>query len=218
MQSVSTNTHTVVMDGFGRIVIVIADTLSGVNIGQTIPEGTLGWDKNSGSISRYESGSWVTTLTQSGITGDVTGTASRVSGNVVVTAAGTRKQEFSNGGQLVTGVIDEETTLSLVATTTNGATAIPAGSRVLAVLARVTEVIDTATAIEIGITAVDTDGYVPSMAVAAGTKSVAQGALVGLASPRASAATYTILANGQPSSTGKVRVQILYETLTAPTS
>ena len=211
------------MDGFGRIVIVIADTLSGVNIGQTIPEGTLGWDKNSGSISRYESGSWVTTLVQSGITGDITGAVTgnvtgNVTGSVTIPSTGSRTQSLGNGAQLVTGVIDEETTLSLVATTTNGATAIPANSRVLAVLARVTEVIDTATAIEIGITAVDTDGYVPSMAVAAGTTSVAQGALVGLASPRAGAATYTILANGQPAATGKVRVKIVYETLTAPTS
>lgn len=227
MQSISTNVHTVVKDDRGRIVLVIADTLSGVSIGETIPEGTLGWDKNSGSFSVYTSGSWVASLNQAiagAITGNVTGNVTGdVTGDVtgslsVPGATDTVAYTFTNGGVVRTGVIDEETTLSLVATTTNGATAIPANSRVLAVLARVTEVIDTATAIEIGITAVDTDGYVPSMAVAAGTKSVAQGALVGLASPRAGAATYTILANGQPAATGKVRVQILYETLTAPTS
>ena len=219
MQSVSTNTHTVVMDGFGRIVIVIADTLSGVNIGVTIPEGTLGWDKNSGSLSRYVGGSWVTTLVQSGITGDITGNVTgNVTGSVSIPQTGSRTQSFGNGASLVTGVINEETTLSLVATTTDGATQIPANSRVLAVMAIVTQVIDTATAIEIGITAVDTDGYLLTQAVAAGTKNVACGALVGLAAPRANATTYTILANGQPSSTGKVRVVILYETLTAPTS
>jgi hypothetical protein len=141
-----------------------------------------------------------------------------VTGSVTIPSTGSRTQSLGNGASLVTGVIDEETTLSLVATTTNGATQIPANSRVLAVLARVTQVIDTATAIEIGITAVDTDGYLTTMAVAAGTTNVAQGALVGLAAPRANAATYTILANGQPSSTGKVRVKIVYETLTAPTS
>lgn len=223
MQSISTNTHTVIKDDRGRIVLVIADTLSGVAIGESIPEGTLGWDKNSGSLSRYVSGSWVTTLVQSGITGDITGAVTgnvtgNVTGSVSIPQTGSRTQSLGNGASTVTGVIDEETTLSLVATTTDGATQIPANSRVLAVLVRVTEVIDTATAIEIGITAVDTDGYVPTMAVAAGTTSVAQGALVGLASPRASAVTYTILANGQPAATGKVRVKIVYETLTAPTS
>lgn len=213
-----TNTQTVIRDSRQRIALVIADTLSSVAIPDGIPEGTLGWDKNSGSFSRYVAGAWVASLAQDStgaLTGNVTG---NVTGSVAIPAAGSRTQTMGNGGTLVTGVINEETTLSLVATTTNGATQIPENSRVLAVLVRVTEVIDTATAIEVGITAVDTDGYVPTMAVAAGTTSVAQGALVGLASPRASAVTYTILANGQPAATGKVRVQILYETLTAPTS
>ncbi len=226
MQAIATKGHTVLKDSQGRIVLVIADTLSGVDIGESIPEGTLGWDKNSGSFSQYTAGAWSASLNQAiagavtgnvtgNVTGDVTG---NLTGSVSIPSTGSRTQSLGNGASLVTGVIDEETTLSLVATTTDGATTIPANSRVIAVLARVTEVIDTATAIEIGITAVDTDGYVPSMAVAAGTKSVAQGALVGLASPRTSAATYTILANGQPAATGKVRVKIVYETLTAPTS
>ena len=220
--SLATNTFTVLKDERNRIVLVIADTLSSVNIGETIPEGTLGWDKNSQTFAVYTSGAWSTTLAQDtsgALTGSLTGNvAGTLTGSVVVSASGSVRNSASNGGYRVTGLIDEETTLSLVATTTNGATQIPANSRVLAALARVTQVIDTATAIEIGITAVDTDGYVPSMAVAAGTTSVAQGALVGLANPRASAATYTILANGQPSATGKVRVQIWYETLVAPTS
>jgi hypothetical protein len=206
----------------GRIVLIIADTLSGVSIGETIPEGTLGWDKNSGSFSRVSSGSWVASLAQAStgaltanVTGDVTG---NVTGNVSIPSTGSRTQSLGNGASAVTGVIDEQTTLSLVALATNGATQIPASSRVLAVFAYVTEVINIATAIEIGITAVDTDGYLTTMAVAAGTKSVAQGALVGLAAPRSAATTYTILANGQPNATGKVRVKIVYETLTAPTS
>jgi len=222
MQDISTNTHTVIKDSRGRVVIVIANTLSSVDIGETIPEGTLGYDKNSGGFSRFVSGSWAASLVQDvtgnvtgNVTGDVTG---NVAGSITIPQAGTKTQALGNAATLVTGVINEETTLSLVATTTDGATVIPARSRVLAVLVRVTEVIDTATAIEIGITAVDTDGYATTMAVAAGTTSIAQGALVGLANPRASAATYTILANGQPSATGKVRVIILYEQLTAPTS
>lgn len=218
MQSLSTNAQTVVKDDRGRIVLVIADTLSSVSIGETIPEGTLGYDKNSGNFSRFTSGSWVASLNQD-ITGAVTGNVTgNVTGSVVMPSTANETKQVGNGATLVTGIINEVTTLSLAALTTDGATAIPARSRVLAAFAYVTEVIDTATAIEIGITAVDTDGYVPTMAVAAGTASYAQGALVGLANPRADATTYTILANGQPEATGKVRVIILYEQLTAPTS
>jgi hypothetical protein len=88
MEDVSTNTHTVVKDSRGRVVLVVADTLSNVSIGETIPEGTLGYDKNSGSISRYVSGSWVTTLVQSGITGNITGNTTGLhTGSVVFPAA-----------------------------------------------------------------------------------------------------------------------------------
>ena len=225
MEDISTNTHTVIKDSRGRIALIIADDLSVVNIGETIPEGVLGWDKNSGSFSRVVSGSWVASLAQAStgaltanVTGDVTGAVTgNVTGSIAIPSTGSFTQTLGNGATMVTGVIDEEKTLTLGGATTNLSTQIPANSRVIYCAARVTQIIDTATAWELGITAVDTDGYLTTAGVSAGTTNVSQGALVGVATLR-SATTVTILCNGNPAATGKIRVKIVYETITPPTA
>lgn len=68
MEDFVTNKATFVRDSSGRIILVIADDLSLATLaGNPIPEGTLGWDKDSGSLSRYVAGAWVTSIVQSSI-------------------------------------------------------------------------------------------------------------------------------------------------------
>jgi hypothetical protein len=183
------------------------------NVSGTAPAGTL-------TGTTLAAGVVTSSLTAVGAlgSGSISSGFGAIDNGVDTIKGGARTIASSNGGMLTFGIISEETTLSTVALTTNGATQIPANSRVIAATCRVTEVIDTATAIEIGITAVDTNGYIETLAVAAGTTGSVQGALNFLNTPRTAATTYTILANGQNTATGKVRTQIYYCTITAPTS
>lgn len=77
MSSIATKGHTVIKDEQNRIALVIANTLSSVDIGEPIPEGTLGWDKNSSTFNVYTSGSWSAVLAQA-TSGAITGTVNGV--------------------------------------------------------------------------------------------------------------------------------------------
>lgn len=114
------------------------------------------------------------------------------------------------------------TELTLSGATTSWNSSLPAGTIILGVTARVTELITGATSFDVGVSGGDTDLFLDGVAVAAGTTADLEDANASFTAPFVNSSLGTILVTavgGTVSfSAGKVRLTVFYIDLTSPTS
>jgi hypothetical protein len=130
----------------------------------------------------------------------------------------TSKIQTANTASMNMKSTSSNVTLSTVSTTTTVASFIPADAYIVGVVARVTEIIDTATKVDVGVLA-DTARFVDDMGVAAGQTGSSYKLTVPLAPYMSAAATNLLITvDAQNTTTGKVRLTLFYFDLTEPGS
>lgn len=144
------------------------------------------------------------------LTGAVTASAGITSATQIIGTYG------ANGCKVTRTYLTELLTVAAAATSAT-TIEVPAGATVIAVPVRVTTIIPTATTFDIGLNGGDDDAFCSAVAVAANTTAAGN-----LTTPLyvASATKILLTINGSNpgTNTGRVRVTIIYETITPPTS
>lgn len=157
-----------------------------------------------------------------GVTGALTvGGASTLTGAVTASAGITSATQIvgtygANGCKVTRTYLTELLTVAAAATSAT-TIEVPAGATVIAVPVRVTVVIPTATSFDIGLNGGDTDAFCNDVLVAA-TTTAAGNLTCPLYVAAATKILLTINGSTPGDTTGRVRVTIIYETITPPTS